>query len=99
MVKQVEEVGIETEARPLADLEALADSKVNVCKHRARQRTPADIGVAPKAAVVIDRLIQQAIRRRSPRCAVEVLVRSVDFPTDDGVCNFARTFKFRAVRA
>ena len=62
MVKQIEEVGIETEACPLADFETLADSKINVCEHRAWQGTTAHIGIAPEAAVGIERRIRQAIR-------------------------------------
>ena len=62
MVQEVEEVSIETELRPFADLEGLADSKINVCKHRAWQRTAAHVGVAPEAAVGIERRVVQALR-------------------------------------
>src|SRR5260370_35966162 len=76
MVQQVEEVTIESERHPFIDFEGLADTKINVREHRARNRTTGKVGIAPEAAMGIDvnTRIRQARGCRHKLALIQVLV-------------------------
>ena len=60
MIQQIEEVRIKSEPHPFIDLERFADAKINVREPRAGNRTPTEVGIAPKATMVVNRGIRQA---------------------------------------
>src|SRR5215470_6959909 len=62
VIEDVKEVGVEPERHPLVDLEALADSKINVGEHRPGQRAAAGVGVTPQPAMGVDGRIKQTVR-------------------------------------
>src|SRR5208282_5815687 len=95
MVEQVEEVGIEPEARPLVDFEGFANAKIHVGKVRSRNCAPTEVGVAPVSTVGIDIRIVQAIGTRAKLGRIQIHV----FMLVDGTENAARADEFRPVTA
>src|ERR1700730_7332278 len=82
MVQQVEEVTIESERHPFIDFEGLADTKINVREHRARNRTTGKVRITPVAPMCIDVNVERWIqagrcrhkRGRGHRSLTEVLI-------------------------
>ena len=54
MVKEIEEIGIESHLHSFIELESFADAEIDVRELRPRNRASAGVWIAPEATMVIN---------------------------------------------